>query len=315
MMGLASWVIAWRHRTQCCLSVQDLFPQNAVDLGLLKNKMAILFFEALERLAYRAAGAVVVHSEGNRAHIVARGKPADQVHSLPNWVDTNVIRPAERHNDFRREHHLQQEFIVSFAGAMGWSQGLEVVIEAARLLAREPDLLFLLIGGGTQRERLGRLAEGLPNVRFLPMQSQEKYPSVLAASDACLVTLRPEVATPVVPSKLLTIMSAGRPVLASVPLAGDAPRIVNDAACGFVVPPGDAQALADAVLCLKRDSGATREKAENGRKWAERHFSRAACICRFESLFRSLSRRPEQQAARVAAISEEVNLDGPPQTL
>ena len=143
------------------------------------------------------------------------------MHTVFNWADTDEIRPGERINSFRREAGLSDEFVVLFAGTMGLSQGLSVVVETARLLANEPGLVFLLVGDGIEREPLERQAAGLPNVRFLPMQQKERYPEVLAAADGCLVTLRPEVSTPTVPSKIATIMSAGRPILASIP-AGDA---------------------------------------------------------------------------------------------
>ena len=291
-IGVAAWLAARRFGTQYCLGVQDLFPQNAIDLGMMKNRWMIAGFEALERFVYRIAGAVTVHSEGNKLHVVSRGKPAGQVHTLPNWVDTEAIQPAPRDNAFRAELGLRGEFVVSFAGTMGWSQGLDVVIEAARILKNEPGLTFLMIGDGTERAKIGEQARGLANVRFLPMQPKEKYASILAASDACLVTLRPEVATPVVPSKLLTIMAAGRPVLASMPLGGDAPEIVRQADCGIVMPPGDPVALAEAIRKLKHDPAFAAALSERGRHAAEQRFSRPACVREFESVFRKIAKQP-----------------------
>lgn len=291
-MGVAAWIAARRFGTRCCLGVQDLFPQNAIDLGLLSNRWVISAFEALERFVYRVAGAVTVHSEGNKVHVVARGKSADEVHSLPNWVDTEAIQPAPRLNAFRQEAGVGDEFVVSFAGTMGWSQGLDVVVESARILNNEPGLVFLMIGDGAERAQLEQRARGLANLRFLPMQPKEKYASVLAASDACLVTLRPEVATPVVPSKLLTIMAAGRPVLASVPLGGDAPEIVRQSDCGLVVPPGDPIALAEAIRKLKQNPELARAQSERGRAFAEQRFSRPACVREFESVFRKIAKQP-----------------------
>ena len=291
-MGIAAWLAAQWHRTRCCLGVQDLFPQSPIDLGLMKNKLVIRAFEALERAAYRAAGAITVHSDGNKDHVVSKGVNPDRVHSIPNWVDTNAIRPGERNNAFRRELGLPEcDFVVSFAGTMGWSQGLDTVVEAARLLASEQNLSFLLVGDGTERERLQKMAAELPLIRFAPMQPKERYAQVLSASDACLVTLRPEVLTPVVPSKLLTIMAAARPVLASLPLGGDAPKIVTDARAGIVSPAGDAQALADAVRLLKRDPKRAATFGQSGREYAIRLFSRPACIQQFEQVLKGIARR------------------------
>jgi glycosyltransferase involved in cell wall biosynthesis len=297
-MGIAAWAAARWHGTQCCLGVQDLFPQSPIDLGLMKNRLIIRAFERLERAAYAAAGAITVHSDGNRNHVVAKGVDPEKVHTIPNWVDTEAIRPGERTNAFRTELGLDaSQFVVSFAGTMGWSQGLDTVIEAARLRRAESKLTFLLVGGGAERLRLEQLASGLSNVRFVQMQPKEKYSQVLAASDACLVTLRPEVLTPVVPSKLLTIMAAARPVLASLPLGGDAPKIVIDSCCGIVAPAGDAAAIADAVLRLKTDPERALALGHNGREYAIRNFSRPACVRRFEKVLREISRAPSKIAA------------------
>jgi glycosyltransferase involved in cell wall biosynthesis len=289
-MGLAARLVARRFRIPCVISVQDLFPQCAVDLGVLRNRAAIRFFEALERRVYHTATAVTVMSEGNRDYVIGKGGKPEKVFTIPNWVDTESIRPGEHSNEFRAAHGLGNQFVVLFAGTMGWSQGLDTVMEAARLLAAEPELLLLLVGDGVELERLKQQAAGLPNVRFLPMQPKEVYPQVLAACDAALVTLRPEVATPTVPSKISTIMAAGRPILASIPLDGDAPRLIGEAQCGLVVPAGDAGALASAVLTLKQNEVTRRQMGDRGRRYAEQHLSRLACVRRVEEVFRSLVR-------------------------
>lgn len=290
-MALSAWATARRLGVPYCLGVQDLFPRSAIDLGLMRNRTAVRFFEAMERFAYRKAGAVTVHSTGNREHVVAKGDNPARVHVVPNWVDIAFIRPGDRLNAFRQAAGLNGEFVVLFAGTMGWSQGLGVVVEAARLLAKESELVFLLVGDGADRANAETMASGLPNVRFLPMQPKERYPSVLAAADACLVTLRPEVATPVVPSKLLTILAAGRPVLASMPLAGDAPRIIEESGAGIACEAGDARSLADAILYLKKNRDAAVGMAKNGRHFAEQHFSREACVREFERVFAQTAAR------------------------
>ncbi len=283
--GIAARTVARRHRVPCVVNVQDLFPQNAVDLGLLHNRMFIRAFQAMERFVYRIADRITVMSDGNGDYVVAKGARREKVQTIANWVDTDLIRPSERLNDFRRANGIGKEFVVLFAGTMGWSQGLETVVECARELARQPEILFLLVGDGVERPRLERQAAGLSNVRFVPMQPKEMYPHVLGAADACLVTLRAEVSTPTVPSKMATIMAAGRPVLASLPTA-DASKLVNEARAGLVVPPGNARALAGAVLQLLQDPDGAQKMGRSGRVYAEEHLSREACVGQLEDLFR-----------------------------
>jgi colanic acid biosynthesis glycosyl transferase WcaI len=290
--GLAAKAVAKRFRVPCVVNVQDLFPQNAVDLGLLRNRALIRSLEALERLVYRAADAITVISDANGDHVVAKGARRQNVHTILNWVDTDLIQPRARMNGFRRSNAIGEEFVVLFAGTMGWSQGIEVVVEAARRLTAERDLLFLLVGDGVQRRDAQKQAAGLRNIRFLPMQPKERYPDVLAASDACLVTLRPEVVTPT-PSKLATIMAAGRPVLASAP-PGEATRWVDRAGCGFVTRAGDAESLANAVLELKRRPESARQMGRNGRRFAETQLSRDASTRRLEELFAAIVGSPMQ---------------------
>jgi colanic acid biosynthesis glycosyl transferase WcaI len=289
LMGVAARFAARRFGIPCVVNVQDLFPQCAVDLGLLHNPKLIRFLEWIERGIYKKTDMLTVMSEGNREYIINKGGNPDKVIPVPNWVDTDLIRPEERLNDFRKAHGLGNEFIVLFAGTMGWSQGLNTVVEAARRLTQEPGILFLLVGDGIEKEKLEKQAEGLPNVRFLPIQPKSVYPHVLAASNVSLVTLRPEVATPTFPSKICTIMAAGRPIIASIPSSiVDAPRMINETNSGLVVEAANPKALADAVLVLKNDEERARQMGLNGRAYVEKHLSRTACIRQNEELFQSL---------------------------
>jgi len=288
-MGIVARCVASRFGVPCIVHVQDLFPQNVIDLGMLRNRNISHFFETMERHVYRKADAIVVMSEGNVDHVVARGAHREKIRVVCNWVDTDLIKPEERMNGFRRTHQIGDEFVVVFAGTMGWSQGLEVVIQAARRLAAEPGLLFLLVGSGVKREELEHQAVGLPNVRFLPMQSKDVYPQVLAASDGCLVTLVPEVATPAVPSKIPTIMAAGRPILACLP-RGDASRLIQESGSGLVVAAGAADELASAILELKSQPLLAKRLRDNGREYAVRRLSRAACVGDIEEMMRNLSK-------------------------
>jgi glycosyltransferase involved in cell wall biosynthesis len=172
---------------------------------------------------------------------------------------------------------------------LGYSQDLDVVLDAARILEDggwRSEILFLIVGDGVERPRLEAKARqmGLNNVRFLPMQPREKYPAVLHASDIGLVTLHAEVRTPVVPSKILSIMAAGRPVVAAMNLDGDGPRLIAEARCGLCVPPEDPRALAGAILKLYHNASLREELGRNGRRYAEEHLSLVLCATQYEEL-------------------------------
>ncbi|MGD0652977.1 MAG: glycosyltransferase family 4 protein [Thermoguttaceae bacterium] len=305
LLGVIARFVAARFRVPLVVNVQDVFPQTMIDLGVLKNRALIKIFEMLERFVYRSATALTVMSEGNREFVVNRGAAPQKVHIVFNWTDTDAIQPVERMNDFRREHGLDDQFVVLFAGTMGISQGLEVVVQAARQLADEPNLLFLLIGDGIARAGIEREAAGLKNVRFLPMQPKEKYPQVLAAADACLVTLKPEVLTHSVPSKISTIMAAGRPILASLPLHSDAPRIIAAAQAGIVTPAADYMQLAEAVRELKRNSALAAQLGANGRRFAEKYFARQNIVKQYIGIFQELIDRHKPGRGSKNTFSEK----------
>jgi glycosyltransferase involved in cell wall biosynthesis len=269
------------------LNVQDIFPQSAVDLGVLKNPWLIRCFKSMEAFAYRHFRLTVAHSEGNRRYIISRGGPPLQVTAIPNWVDTEAIQPGLKTNGLRTALGLEGHFIVSFAGIMGYSQDLGPIVKAAALLKDHPHIAFLLVGDGVEKPRLMKMVQdsNLSNVHFLPMQPKAEYPKVLAASDLCLVTLRKEVQTPVVPSKILSIMAAGRPVLASLPLEGDAPRLIAAAHAGICVAPESPERLAEAILKLYQDSSLLEEMGAKGRGYAVQNLSLKACVMQLEQLF------------------------------
>lgn len=291
--GLAAYGLSRIWRIPFVVNIQDLFPLQPVVLGKLKNKVLIRLFEIIERFVYRKADCITVHSFGNREHVLARGGQEHRVRIVHNWADTEYVRPLPRENAFRREYGLNGRFIVSYAGTMGWCQDMRVIVEAAHELRTYGDILFLLVGDGPEKAEAEEYARRLElrNVMFLPMQPWERYPEVLAASDVSMINLHRNLTIPTVPSKLMNIMAAGRPVVASLPLDGDAPKIVAEANCGVCVEAGDAAGLAEAILKLYRNPQQAREMGHRGRLYAEQHFSRESCIARYEQLFRELSER------------------------
>src|SRR3972149_1516318 len=130
-MGLSTRLVAKRFGIPCVVNVQDLFPQSAVDLGLLHNRMLIRVLEWMERDIYKKSDMITVMSDGNGDYVVEHGGHPGRGKTIFNWLDTDLIQPSERMNDFRKVQGLGDKFVVLFAGTMGWSQGLNVGVEAA----------------------------------------------------------------------------------------------------------------------------------------------------------------------------------------
>lgn len=292
LMGVAGHLLGTLKRCPFVLGLQDIHPQCYIDQGILTNTVAIRALENVERFCHSHASAITVHSDGNRDHIVRlKGADPDRVVVVPNWVDTDTRRPLPRRNHFGTAHGLNGRFVVSYAGSLSVSQGLLSLVDAAAQLRHHDDILFLVVGDGVEKQRMVGKAESLKlnNIRFLPMQPLHVYSEVLASSDLSLVFLNAKVKTPVVPSKILSIMAASRPVLASVPLDGDASKLITKAGCGIAVQPEDPRALAAAILQFQEDAAFRQTCAQRGRDYAEEHLSLHRAVRQLESLFRQVT--------------------------
>ena len=181
--------MATRRHAPLIFNVQDVYPDVAVELGVLADARVIGLARRLERICYERADAVTVLSEDMKENVAAKTRSASTVRVIPNFVDTNTITPRPKDNAYRRKFGLGDKRVVMYAGNVGLSQSLDLIIEAAAALAYEEDLVFVVNGGGAARAALERRAEGLPNVRFVDIQPQDRLPEVLAAADLHIVPL------------------------------------------------------------------------------------------------------------------------------
>ncbi|MFA5097272.1 MAG: glycosyltransferase family 4 protein [Candidatus Margulisiibacteriota bacterium] len=274
-MGISAWLLRLFKRVPFVFGVQDLHPQCYIDQGVLKNKLSIAALRSIERFCYKKAAAITVHSAGNREYIKNRGIDESKIRVLHNWVDTDDLKPLPRINEFSKQHDLNNKFVVGYAGTLGMSQGLLSVIEAARLLKDRKDIEFFIVGDGIEKKNMIEKAReyGLDNIRFLPMQSKAVYPLVVASCDVGLVTLNKKVKTPVVPSKILSMMAAERPVLASMPLEGDAPKLINESECGLCIEAEEPALLAEKLRALADNRDKCLKMARSGRDYVVENFS------------------------------------------
>jgi putative colanic acid biosynthesis glycosyltransferase WcaI len=296
--GLAAYLVRALRGVPFVLSLQDLVPRAMVDLGMLRSRTLICGYEAIERFVYAQATHTTVHSAGNLAHVLARGLEADRASIVPNWVDIAAIDAGTGLGKaLREEWELGAGVVASFAGVIGYSQDLDVVVEAARHVDDHRGVVWLIVGDGIERQALETRATGLANVRLRPMQSRERYAALLNATDIGLVTLRADVRSPVVPSKILSLMAASRPVVAVMAKDSDAAHLIEDVDCGVVVAPGDARGLALAVGRLAADPAERRRLGANGRRHAEENLALDVVVRQWESLLdRVAGQRPLEVA-------------------
>ena len=278
-----------RHKP-AIYSVHDVYPDVGVNLGVFRHKAVIRFVAALEDYCLRHAAAVRVLSKSFVPRLLARGVPESKLSLVYDWVDTDLIRPLPRDNGFAREHNLVDDFVVLYAGNIGFLQGLEYVLESASLLVEREDVRFVFVGDGAARDGLVEQAQqmGLSNVQFLPYQPLDRMPEILAAADVSLVPLLKGIGSGALPSKSFSILASGRPLIASIDPDSDLVNLVQRAKAGICVPPQSPDLLAEAIIRLKEDPALCRQYGQNGRAYALEHHSPGAAATKFEDLLHAI---------------------------
>lgn len=260
------------------LHVPDLQPDAAVDLGMLSHGPLVRSLYALERFTYRNAALISTLTEAMRQRIVSKGIPPDNVKLFSDWPAPELFRIALDDNgaSFRRGHALDKSFLVLHSGNMGYKQGLDVVLDVAELSRNDSQITYLLVGNGAAEESLKQRAStlALDNVHFLPLQSQSDFIDLLAASNVALITQQRTVADIVFPSKTLTLMAAGRPLIACVNAESEVAKAVREARAGLVVEPENPRALFNAIEMLRDNPTERRQMGRHAREYARTRWDR-----------------------------------------
>lgn len=277
-LGVAGWAVARRWRVPFVFNVQDIFPDAAIATGAVDSRSLIAAARGVERFIYRRADAVTVLSQDMRANVAAKlgDGGAAKVRVIANFCDTTRIRPRDRHTAYRAEHSLGDRTVVMYAGNVGFSQPLDLLVAAARTLRHRRDLVFVINGEGSARASLEESAAGLDNLVFVDYQRAQRLSEVLASADVHVIVLGKGLAHSSVPSKLYSILAAGRPVVASVDPGTEVARVVAEAGCGVAVAPEDPEAFCDAVASLLDDAEARHAMGRRGRAFLEQHMTPAA---------------------------------------
>jgi colanic acid biosynthesis glycosyl transferase WcaI len=282
-LGPAAWMIARTRRARLIVHLQDIVPDAALSTGMMQAGRAVALSRSLERFVYARTDRITVISEGFRENLLAKGVPAQKVEVLPNWVDAGRF-PSVADSTVRSALGApDRETLVLHTGNMGAKQGLETVVDAAAQLAGE-DIAITLIGDGQSRAALEARAASLKleKLKFLPLQSD--LPATLAAANVLVLSQRAQVTDSAAPSKLLTYMASGKPIVATVNESSEAGQLIMRARCGVVVPPEEPAALAAALRELHRHPEQHDELGAAGRRHVSEHFDRKVILRRWERL-------------------------------
>jgi glycosyltransferase involved in cell wall biosynthesis len=287
--AFTAFLLSKIKRVPFLFEVRDLWPDFAIAVGVLHNSTLIRLSFWLEGFLYRHADQVIVNSPGFIQHVTQRG--AKIVELIPNGTDLDLFNSQENGAGFREKYHLEEKFIVVYAGAHGISNDLEIVLQAVDLLKATPEIVFVLVGDGKEKTNLQKLAleMQLTNLVFLSPVAKIEMASILAGCDACLAILKPlEMYKTTYPNKVFDYMACARPVVLAID--GVIRKVVEDAHAGIPVAPGNPQELANAVqyLFLHRQDAANMGKS--GRKYVEQYFDRKILTDQFAILIESMQK-------------------------
>jgi len=273
--GLAGFFVATRKRSKWVLEIRDLWPESIIAVGALKQRQIISLLEYVESFMYKNADHIIPVTNAFKKHIMARDIPQKQISIITNGANLETLQPLPKKNATAAEFDLQNKFVASFVGTHGMAHGLHTVLEAAKKLQNEKEILFLLVGDGAERENLLTKKDemGLNNVLMIPQQPKEKVLEFIAASDVCLVLLKKnDLFKTVIPSKIFEAMAMERPIIMGV--EGESRTIIEQANCGLFIEPENAHQLAQAVITLYQDPGLQKKLSQNGQNYVSRHFDR-----------------------------------------
>jgi glycosyltransferase involved in cell wall biosynthesis len=287
IVGLAALWTARRTGARFVYVCEDIFPEVAALLADFQNAAVNTSLDRVNRYLLRHADAVVALGDRMRRRLVEeKGADPAHVHVIHNWADCDKILPGPKDNAFARAHGLVDQFVVMHSGNVGFSQNLEVLIEAADRLRSRERLTIAIVGDGSKRQALESMvaARGLDNVRFFPYQPKALLHESFAAADAFVVSLKSGLEGFIVPSKVYGILAAGRPFIAATDPSAEPAAIVRDGGCGLVATPGDPDALAAAIVTMQDDPVVTQEMGVRARRVA-RQFDRRIAVHTYHALF------------------------------
>jgi colanic acid biosynthesis glycosyl transferase WcaI len=279
--------------------VEDLQPDTASELGMLPSWAVRLLYK-VEEAAYRRAKLVTTLTPSMQRRIIDKGVPAEKVELLEPRMDDSLadLKPEEG-DVFRRRYGLGKKFLVTHSGNIGVKQGLNVVLDAAAGYASDDSMLFLIVGAGSDCERIQRRASEMriENVQFLPLLCVEDFRGLMAASGICLVTQQHSVSEIAFPSKVVTYLAAGRPILASVNSDSEVAHVIRESGAGRVVDAEEPEALLYALKEMREEDLTT--YGEKAREYASVRWPSVRVLGHLE---RSLRAAAESTTTRVAQV-------------
>lgn len=284
--------------TPSVLNFQDFHPQELIDVGVMKNRLAIKIMEHIEKRSYQNADHITTISDGGIEYIKNKGCGHGRLTTIYNGTLLSALSRSSSNNDFKEREGIKEKALISYAGILSPFQGIDNILDAAKLLGHEDGIQFYIIGDGISKSQLAARIqqEAIENVRMLPLQPRDEYYNIINSSDISLISLDGRMKAPCVPGKLANLLAAKKAIIAIVPASSETGRIIKRAGCGIVVEPGDTRGLEGAILRLINEPGLRSHLGEMGRVFLEQNMNMESCATQYENVFTDLIRQSSSRA-------------------
>ena len=272
---ISAWVIAKFKRSTFILEVRDLWPEFAIDMGVLKNPILIKMSQWLEKFIYNRAKYIIINSPAYENYLISKGVDKNKILFIPNGVDVKMFNRTEKSQPLLEQYNLQGKFIVGYTGAMGMANKLETLLDAAKSIIEYKEIHFLLVGDGKEKRNLIAYTKkyNITNVTFADPVAKSKMPEVLSICDICTAVLMDiPMFSMVYPNKIFDYMAAGKAAI--IAIDGVAREVIENANAGWFVDPGDPLALAERVKYAYQNQDILTRMGESAKSYVKEHFNR-----------------------------------------
>ena len=288
-VGITGYVISRIKRIPFVFEVRDLWPEFAIGMGILNNKLATKLAYWLERFIYKKARKINVLTPAFKEVLVEKGVPLGKITMIPNGADLDIFTPAPKENWVRKEYGWKDKFVIMYIGAHGVANHLIQLIEVARELRDYEDILFVLIGDGMEKPKLIAKAKeyALKNLQFIEAQPKPRIVDFVNAADVCTAVLRKtDMFKTVYPNKVFDYMACAKPVI--IAIDGVARELIEGAKAGVYVEPENVEEFKEAVLKLYDKPNLCTEYGQNGYEYVKEYFARERLAEKYETILREL---------------------------
>ncbi len=297
--GILATLIKTFRKIPYVYTVQDLFPESLVSAGMTKEgSLLYKIGNWVSNLTYRNASHIIVISESIKKNLIEKGVPEYKISVIYNWIDTEKTVPVNREdNTLFDEFCLERDkFYITYAGNLGNSQNVGLVVDCAEKLKENTDIEFVIFGDGSEKEKLIRRIEesGLSNIKIFPMQPLHRVSEVYSLGDASFVICKKGVGKGAFPSKAASIMATATPIIASFDTDSDLCRILNEENCGICAEAEDTEAAVKAIEALYNDTKSLKEMGEQGRNLACSKFSKETGLSKRLNVYEKYSKKREE---------------------